>query len=82
MMHSAKPASSTLYLSIAALLVAQASGLRMSIGDQLFMMFTLMVTSKGVVCVPRAAFVILAGALTTFHMPLKESLSGSVSTPF
>jgi proton glutamate symport protein len=62
---------STLYLSIAALFVAQASGLHVSIGDQLFMMLTLMLTSKGVAGVPRAAFVILSGALTTFHMPLE-----------
>lgn len=62
---------STLYLSIAAMFVAQASGLHVSIGDQLLMMLTLMLSSKGVAGVPRAAFVILSGALVTFHMPLE-----------
>ena len=62
---------STLYLSIAALFVAQAAGVQMSLGQQLLMMLTLMLTSKGVAGVPRAALVILAGTLTTFHLPLE-----------
>ena len=51
----------TLYLSLASMFVAQAAGVHLSFGDQLLMMLTLMLTSKGVAGVPRAALVILAG---------------------
>ena len=61
----------TLYLSLASVFVAQAAGVHMSFGEQLFMMLTLMLTSKGVAGVPRAALVILAGTLTTFHLPVE-----------
>ncbi len=61
----------TLYLSLASVFVAQAAGLDMSIGEQLMMMLTLMLTSKGVASVPRAALVILAGTLTTFNLPME-----------
>ena len=61
----------TLYLSLASVFVAQAAGVRLPFSDQLFMMLTLMLTSKGVAGVPRAALVILAGTLTTFHLPLE-----------
>ena len=60
---------STLYLSLASVFVAQAAGVRLSLGGQLMMMLTLMLTSKGVAGVPRAALVILAATLTTFHLP-------------
>ncbi len=59
----------TLYLSMASMFVAQAAGVHMTLGEQLIMMLTLMLTSKGVAGVPRAALVILAGTLTTFHLP-------------
>jgi proton glutamate symport protein len=62
---------STLYLSVASIFVAQLAGIHLSIGQQLLMMLTLMVTSKGVAGVPRAALVILAAMLTTFHLPLE-----------
>jgi proton glutamate symport protein len=62
---------STLYLSLASVFVAQAAGIRLSLGDQLLMMLTLMLTSKGVAGIPRAALVILSGTLTTFHLPLE-----------
>ncbi len=62
---------SALYLSLASIFVAQAAGMNMSIGDQLLMMLTLMLTSKGVAGVPRAALVILAGTLATFHLPME-----------
>jgi proton glutamate symport protein len=62
---------STLYLSLASVFVAQAAGVHMSFGEQLLMMLTLMLTSKGVAGVPRAALVILAGTLTTFHLPVE-----------
>jgi proton glutamate symport protein len=62
---------STLYLSVASIFVAQLAGVHLSIGQQLLMMLTLMVTSKGVAGVPRAALVILAATLTTFNLPLE-----------
>ena len=61
---------STLYLSLAAIFVAQAAGVDMSFGEQLLMMLTLMLTSKGVAAVPRASLVILAGTLGSFNLPL------------
>jgi proton glutamate symport protein len=62
---------STLYLSLAALFVAQAAGVHMSLPEQLLMLLTLMLTSKGVAGVPRAALVILSGTLATFGLPLE-----------
>jgi len=59
----------TLYLSLASVFVAQAAGVKLSFGQQLLMMLTLMLTSKGVAGVPRAALVILAGTLATFGLP-------------
>jgi proton glutamate symport protein len=61
---------STLYLSLASLFVAQAAGIHMPFGQQLMMMLTLMLTSKGVAAVPRASLVILAGTLATFGLPV------------
>jgi proton glutamate symport protein len=61
----------TLYLSLASVFVAQAAGIEMSFGQQLLMMLTLMLTSKGVAGVPRAALVILAGTLSTFSLPME-----------
>jgi proton glutamate symport protein len=62
---------SALYLSLASVFVAQAAGKSLSIGEQLLMMLTLMLTSKGVAGVPRAALVILAGTLATFNLPME-----------
>jgi proton glutamate symport protein len=62
---------STLYLSAASVFVAQAAGIDLSIGQQISMMLTLMVTSKGVAGVPRASLVILAATLAAFHLPLE-----------
>jgi len=62
---------STLYLSLAAMFVAQAAGVNMPLGTQITMMLTLMLTSKGVAAVPRASLVILAGTLGTFHLPIE-----------
>jgi proton glutamate symport protein len=61
---------STLYLSLASVFVAQAAGVHMSLSQQLMMMLTLMLTSKGVAAVPRASLVILAGTLVTFGLPV------------
>ena len=62
---------STLYLAVASIFVAQAAGHPMTIGNQLAMMLTLMITSKGVAAVPRASLVILSGTLATFGLPLE-----------
>jgi proton glutamate symport protein len=62
---------STLYLSMAALFVAQAAGVHLTMGQQLLMMLTLMLTSKGVAGVPRGAIVILSGSIATFHLPME-----------
>jgi proton glutamate symport protein len=62
---------STLYLAVASIFAAQAAGVHLSLGQQLLMMLTLMVTSKGVAAVPRASLVILAGTLTSFNLPLE-----------
>ena len=61
---------STLYLALASVFVAQAAGVELSLGTQLAMMLTLMLTSKGVAAVPRASLVILSGALAAFGLPL------------
>ena len=60
---------STLYLSVASIFVAQAGGVPLTLGQQLLMMVTLMLTSKGVAGVPRAALVILMGTVASFHLP-------------
>jgi proton glutamate symport protein len=61
----------TLYLSLASLFVAQLAGVHLSFGQQLVMMLTLMLTSKGVAGVPRAALVVLTATLTQFGLPLE-----------
>jgi proton glutamate symport protein len=62
---------STLYLSLAAMFVAQAAGVQMPFGTQILMMLTLMLSSKGVAAVPRASLVILAGTLASFDLPVE-----------
>jgi proton glutamate symport protein len=62
---------STLYLLLASVFVAQLAGVPMTIGQQLVMMLTLMLTSKGVAGVPRAALVVLTATLTQFGLPLE-----------
>ena len=60
---------STLYLALASIFVAQAAGIHMGWGDQLMMMGTLILTSKGVAGVPRATLVVLLATAATFHLP-------------
>jgi proton glutamate symport protein len=62
---------STLYLAVAAIFVAQAAGVDLSLGQQVIMLLTLMITSKGVAGVPRASLVILSGTLLHFGLPLE-----------
>jgi proton glutamate symport protein len=59
----------TLYLSLASVFVAQCAGVQMSVEKQLLLVFTLMLTSKGVAGVPRASMVILLGTLHSFDLP-------------
>lgn len=59
----------TLYLALASIFVAQAAGMHLSLGHQLLIVFTLMLTSKGVAGVPRASLVILLGTASSFGMP-------------
>jgi len=61
----------TLYLAVASVFAAQAAGIPMTLGQQLVMMVTLMLTSKGVAAVPRASLVILSGTLASFGLPLE-----------
>ena len=60
----------TLYLSLAAVFVAQAAGVELTVWQQVTMLLTLMLTSKGVAGVPRASLVILAGTLASYNLPL------------
>ncbi len=62
---------STLYLAVASIFVAQAGGIRMGLGQQLLMMGTLVLTSKGVAGVPRATLVVLLATASTFHLPVE-----------
>jgi proton glutamate symport protein len=62
---------STLYLSLASIFVAQVAGVHLSFGQQLLMMLTLMLTSKGVAGISRAAIVILLGTVGTFGLPVE-----------
>jgi proton glutamate symport protein len=60
---------STLYLALASVFVAQAAGVTMSWKQQLFMVGTLMLTSKGVAGVPRATLIVLLATVAMFHLP-------------
>ena len=60
---------STLYLSLATIFVAQASGTQLPFSTQLAILLTLMLSSKGVAGVAKASFVILLGTIATFHLP-------------
>lgn len=61
---------STLYLALTALFCAQIAGIELPISQQLTIMLTLMLTSKGIAGVPRVALVVLTGTLASFHLPV------------
>jgi len=61
---------STLYLALTSLFCAQIAGVDLSLSQQLAIMFTLMLTSKGIAGVPRVSLVILTGTLASFHLPV------------
>jgi Na+/H+-dicarboxylate symporter len=60
---------STLYLTLASITIAQAAHVDLSIGQQLFMLVMLVLTSKGVAAVPRATLVIIAATSDGFGLP-------------
>ena len=60
---------SSLYASLAVIFIAQAAAIHLSFGEQLFMVFTLMLTSKGIAGVPRATLVLLLATVDQFHLP-------------
>jgi proton glutamate symport protein len=60
---------STLYLSLASVFVAQAAGVHMGWKQQMFMVGTLMLTSKGVAGVPRATLIVLLATVAMFRLP-------------
>ena len=60
---------SMLYMGFSSLFIAQAYGMNLSLGTQVTMLLVLMLTSKGVAGVPRAALVVIAGTLSMFHIP-------------
>jgi len=61
---------STLYLSLAAIFIAQMYNIELSLWQQVLMMFTLMLSSKGMAAVPRVSLIILAGTLGSFNIPV------------
>lgn len=67
--YSFNLAGSSVYLALASIFVAQAAGMHLGLGAQLAMVFTLMLTSKGVAGVPRATLVVLLATASTFHLP-------------
>ena len=60
---------STLYLALASIFIAQTAGMHLSWPEQLLMVFTLMLNSKGIAGVPRAVPVVLLATASTFHLP-------------
>ena len=62
---------STLYLSLATIFVAQAAGIDLTISQQILIVLTLMLTTKGIAGVPRASLVILMGTATAFGLPVE-----------
>jgi len=61
----------TLYLALASVFVAQAAGVDLPLSQQILMLLTLMLTSKGTAGVPRASLVVLSGTLAQFGLPLQ-----------
>jgi proton glutamate symport protein len=72
--YSFNMTGSSLYLSMAAIFAAQAAGMHLTMGEQIFMLATLVLTSKGVAGVPRAVLVILLGTASAFHIPASAVL--------
>jgi Na+/H+-dicarboxylate symporter len=60
---------SMLYMTFASLFIAQAYGVSLTLGQEISLLLTLMLTSKGVAGVPRAALVVIAGTLSMYNIP-------------
>jgi len=60
---------SMMYCTFATLFIAQAYRVPLTLGQEVVMLLTLMITSKGIAGVPRAALVVVAAILPTFHLP-------------
>jgi Na+/H+-dicarboxylate symporter len=60
---------STLYISLAALTIAQAAHVELTLSSELLMMLTFLMTSKGVAGVPRASLVVIAAGCASFGLP-------------
>jgi len=67
--YSFNMTGSSIYLSMAALFAAQAAGLHLSVMQQILLLATLMLTSKGIAGVPRATLVILMAVASSFQIP-------------
>jgi proton glutamate symport protein len=72
--YSFNMTGSSIYLSMAAIFAAQAAGIHLSVGEQVVMLATLVLTSKGVAGVPRAVLVILMGTASSMHIPIAAIL--------
>jgi len=62
---------SMMYMSFATIFIAQAYGLDLSIGTQIAILLTLMISSKGIAAVPRASLVVITGTLAMFGLPVE-----------
>ncbi|RJX68261.1 dicarboxylate/amino acid:cation symporter [Tsuneonella suprasediminis] len=62
---------SMMYASFATIFIAQAYGVDLSIGTQIIIMLTLMISSKGIAAVPRASLVVIAATLAMFDLPIE-----------
>lgn len=60
---------SIMYMTFATMALALTYGMPLTLGDQIYMLLMLMVTSKGMAGVPRASLFVIAGMLDTFHIP-------------
>lgn len=60
---------SMMYMTFASLFLAQSYGIHLSFVQQLTMLLTLMLTSKGIAGVPRASLVVIAGTIAMFGIP-------------
>ena len=67
--YSFNMTGSSVYLTMAAIFAAQAAGIHLSLGEQLVMLATLMLTSKGVAGVPRATLVVLMASAASLRIP-------------
>ncbi|HVR90682.1 MAG TPA: dicarboxylate/amino acid:cation symporter [Novosphingobium sp.] len=62
---------SMMYMSFATIFIAQAYGIDLSIGTQILILLTLMISSKGIAAVPRASLVVITATLAMFDLPVE-----------